>query len=129
MSAPRENFKKLRHRRETFRQGPPGRTEWVDWRPLSIHSGTVLLPVDVRHDVADKAGAENNGRVASKPKPLGGADGLPESTDWKGLERIQIGDQVTQCERLLLGLLGHPIDLFKGRDPADHLQHPIGVKR
>lgn len=46
-----------------------------------------------------------------------------------GLQRMQILDDVLEREIFLLGFLGDPIDLIKGRNAADDLQHAVGVKR
>ena len=128
MSPPPENFKKLRLERGTFRGPPPAKKEAEVRRPLARGRGQLTANAenfarsgsqdDVRHSPRNPSASGFKKKLPRTPKT--------HQND--GLERIQVFDQVVQRESLLLGLFGHTIDLFKGRDSADHLQHPISVK-
>lgn len=45
-----------------------------------------------------------------------------------GLQRVEIVDDVLEGEGFLFRPFGNAVNLFKGRDPTDHLEHAIGVK-
>ena len=62
--------------------------------------------------------------ATQKPDSSGRAKGMMRC----GLERIQVGNDVLEGQLLLLGFLRHAIDLLKGRNAANDLQHSIGVK-
>ena len=62
--------------------------------------------------------------ATQKPAFSGRAKGMMQC----GLQRIQIGNDVLEGQFLLLGFLRHAIDLLKGRNAANDLQHSIGVK-
>ena len=82
-------------------------------------------------------------RRAVSSVPLEGSSGLPAVGHRRasvrrrglgfrggsgGLQRVEIVDDMLEGEGFLLCLFGDAIDLFEGRDPADHLQHAISVK-
>ena len=45
------------------------------------------------------------------------------------LQRGEVLEHVLERQLFLLGLFGHAVDLLEGRDPADDLEHAVGVKR
>ena len=69
--------------------------------------------------------AAEDGRRMLPDRPLATPNGVAQPA----LQRVQILDDMMEGQLFLLGPLGHAIDLFEGRDSADHLQHAIGVKR
>ena len=97
-----------------------------------------------------RTGSKNSTRGPIKTHPTSGfvyLDGTQPTTEttqdsqrhWEShhcpsgqnesLQRVEIGDDMLERQRLLLGLFRDPIDLLEGGNPANDLEHAIGVKR
>ncbi len=50
------------------------------------------------------------------------------SVSIRALEALQVFHDVGQGEVFLLSLFGDSIDLFEGRNSANHFEHAVGVK-
>ena len=122
----RENSKNIRKKAPPRRHLPPERA----------------CPADERADRLGRRGGKANGQPPSEFAAGPILLAMARADNWGGdsaavgrwrrndaLQRVQILDQVIERQAFLLGLLGHAIDLFKGRDAACDFQHPVGVKR
>lgn len=97
------------------------RREITRVRPNGADCGSVTL-------VRSPEGPRGFGSSGGSEPPVGRI-GRPILPPDRRLERVEIGHQVGHGLLLLLGLLGHAVDLFEGRDASDHLEHSVGVKR
>ncbi len=89
--------------------------------------GAANVPAPLTTNVVASSGRRGP-RLQAKSTAARGRLSSSAGAVFGGLQRVQVADQVAERERFLLGLFGHPIDLFEGRDAADHLQHAVGVK-